>query len=124
MARSDGSSFFRRSNSFWIVTISLSLAFYTCSVFWPELIPFSSLGPFGALVKHLVDNHYPVLYYGWYLTWIIHLLEALFAMKLCSDKGIHSSSTRLLWFVQTFLFGFASLGLLVKYSPDGRSKRH
>ncbi|KAG1963068.1 transmembrane protein 254 [Pimephales promelas] len=123
MAKSDSSSYFRRSSVFWIVIVAGALGFYTWTVFWPQGVPYSSLGPLGALAKHLVDSHYPVLYYGWYLTWIIHTFEALFALKVCSDKGINSSSARLLWFVQTFFFGFASLGILLKYKPDGRSKR-
>lgn len=123
MAKSDGCSYFRRSSLLWVGIVAFSLGFFTWTVFWPQDVPYGSLGPLGALAKHLVDHHYPVLYYGWYLTWVVHVLEALYALKLCSDKGIDSTSTRLLWFAQTFLFGFASLGLLLKYKPDGRSKR-
>uniref|UniRef100_A0A9J8AN21 Transmembrane protein 254 n=1 Tax=Cyprinus carpio carpio TaxID=630221 RepID=A0A9J8AN21_CYPCA len=63
------------------------------------------------------------LCFRWFMTWVIHLFEALFALKLCSDKGIDSTSARLLWVAQTFLFGLGSLGLLIKYKPDGRPKR-
>uniref|UniRef100_A0A671LC10 Transmembrane protein 254 n=1 Tax=Sinocyclocheilus anshuiensis TaxID=1608454 RepID=A0A671LC10_9TELE len=69
------------------------------------------------------DVRYGCLCFRWFLTWVIHLFEALFALKVCSDKGIDSTSTRLLWFAQTFLFGLTSLGLLIKYKPDGRPKR-
>nr|AAH53219.1 Zgc:64043 [Danio rerio]AAI65899.1 Zgc:64043 protein [Danio rerio] len=124
MAKTDGSSFFRRSSVFWMLTVSLALAFFTWTVFWPRDVPYGSLGPLGALANYMVEQHYTVMYYGWFFTWLIHLCEAMFALKLCSDKGIFSSSARLLWFVQTFLFGFASLGLLLKYKPDGRHKRH
>ncbi|XP_050982195.1 transmembrane protein 254 isoform X2 [Labeo rohita] len=117
MAKSDSYSYFKRTSLFWLVVVTVYVGFYTD-------VPYGSLGPLGALAKHLVDNHYPLLYYGWFLMWVIHLFESLFAMKICSDKGIDSTSTRLLWFAQTFLFGFASLGLLLKYKPDGRSKRH
>ncbi|XP_067277574.1 transmembrane protein 254 [Pseudorasbora parva] len=123
MAKSDGCSYFRRSSLFWVAIVGLSLGFFTWTVFWPQDVPYGSLGPLGALAKYLVDNHYPVMYYGWYLTWVVHALEALYALKLCSDKGIDNTSTRLLWFAQTFLFGLASLGLLIKYKPEGRSKR-
>ncbi|XP_056617545.1 transmembrane protein 254 [Triplophysa dalaica] len=125
MAKSDVSSeYFRRSSLFWIVIVTVSLTFYTWTVFWPQDVPYGSLGPLGALAKHLVDNHYQIMYYGWFLTWVVHTFEALYALKVCSDKGIDSSSTRLLWFVQTFFFGFASLGILLKYKAGGRSKRH
>uniref|UniRef100_A0A673IFG9 Transmembrane protein 254 n=1 Tax=Sinocyclocheilus rhinocerous TaxID=307959 RepID=A0A673IFG9_9TELE len=66
---------------------------------------------------------YGCLCFRWFLTWVIHLFEALFALKVCSDKGIDSTSTRLLWIAQTFLFGLTSLCLLIKYKPDGRPKR-
>ncbi|XP_050982193.1 transmembrane protein 254 isoform X3 [Labeo rohita] len=93
MAKSDGYSYFRRSSLFWMVTVTISLSFYTWTVFWPQDVPYGSLGPLGALAKHLVDNHYPVLYYGWFLTWAIHLFEALFALKICSCLDSHSDGT-------------------------------
>uniref|UniRef100_A0A673HQ27 Transmembrane protein 254 n=1 Tax=Sinocyclocheilus rhinocerous TaxID=307959 RepID=A0A673HQ27_9TELE len=84
MARSDGSSYFRRSSLFWMVVVTLSLSFFTWTVFWPQDLPYGSLGPLGALAKHLVDYHYPV----WFLTWVIHLFEALFALKVCREREI------------------------------------
>uniref|UniRef100_A0A8C1L7U7 Transmembrane protein 254 n=1 Tax=Cyprinus carpio TaxID=7962 RepID=A0A8C1L7U7_CYPCA len=123
MARSDGGSYFRRSSLFWMVVVTGFLSFYTWTVFWPQDVPYGLLGPLGALAKYFVDYHYPVMYYGWFMTWVIHLFEALFALKLCSDKGIDSTSARLMWVAQTFLFGLGSLGLLIKYKPDGRPKR-
>uniref|UniRef100_A0A8C1YSE0 Transmembrane protein 254 n=1 Tax=Cyprinus carpio TaxID=7962 RepID=A0A8C1YSE0_CYPCA len=123
MARSDGGSYFRRSSLFWMVVVTGFLSFYTWMVFWPQDVLYGLLGPLGALAKYFVDYHYPVMYYGWFMTWVIHLFEALFALKLCSDKGIDSTSARLLWVAQTFLFGLGSLCLLIKYKPDGRPKR-
>ncbi|XP_076830368.1 transmembrane protein 254 [Brachyhypopomus gauderio] len=123
MANSNGYAYFRRSSFFWIMTVTLSMGYYTLVVFWPERIPYASLGPLGAISKHLVNEHYGVLYMGWWLSWVVHVFEALVALKVCSDKGINSPSTRLLWFIQTVLFGFASLGLLLKYKPDGLAKR-
>ncbi|XP_028845683.1 transmembrane protein 254 [Denticeps clupeoides] len=124
MAKSDGSAYFRRSSSAWIISITLAVGYYTWIVFWPDTIPYSLLGPFGSLCKHLVVNHYPLMYYGWWLALAIHVAEALFALKLCSDKGVSSVTARSLWFVQTFLFGIASLGLLIRYRPDHRRKQH
>lgn len=53
--------------------------------------------------------------------WWIYFLNTLFTFS-CSNKGIKDMSTRCLWFIQTFLFGFASLHLLIKYDPE-RSKQ-
>ncbi|KAL2083555.1 hypothetical protein ACEWY4_021328 [Coilia grayii] len=123
MASSDGRSYFKRSSWFWIITVTISMGYYTCVVFWSEAVPCDRLGPLGSLTKYLVDNHSSLLYNGWWLAWVIHLIEALVAMKICSDKGVQSSKARCLWFVQTVLFGFTSLGLLLQYKPDRISKQ-
>ncbi|KAJ8417991.1 hypothetical protein AAFF_G00137000 [Aldrovandia affinis] len=94
------------------------------AVFWPEQLPMEKLGLLGSLSKYLLEHHYPVLYNGWWLAWLVHVFEALYSMKVCSDKGVDSLTARGLWFLQTFLFGFASLNLLLKYRPDPRPKRH
>lgn len=59
-------------------------------------------------------------------TTITHMMNILPKHTLltfsCSNKGIKDKSTQVLWFIQTFLFGFASLRLLIKYDPE-RSKQ-
>ncbi|CAG6017945.1 unnamed protein product [Menidia menidia] len=74
-----------------------------CIVFSPEKIPFEFLGGFGTFCQYLVDNHAGLMHKG--------------------DKGIDNTGTRCLWFLQTFLFGITSLGLLLKYDPK-RPKQH
>ena len=123
MAKGDSCSYFRRTSSFWMLVVSIYIILHTWTAFWPQDVPYGLLGPLGALAKYFVDYHYPALYYGWFLMFVIHVCEVLFALKLCSDKGIDSTSTRLLWVAQTFLFGLTSLCLLIKYKPDGRPKR-
>lgn len=100
------------------------MGYFTWAVFWPEQLPYETLGPLGDLTKYLVKDYHGFMYKGWWLSWAVHLGEAWLALKLCSDKGISSPTTRLLWFVQTLLFGFASLGLLLKYKDGSRAKRH
>ncbi|KAJ8359871.1 hypothetical protein SKAU_G00163960 [Synaphobranchus kaupii] len=124
MARTDACAYFKNPSLFWIATIGLSMGYYTCTVFWPEQMPFEMLGPLGSLSKYLLQNHYPLLYTGWWMAWLVHMAEALYSLKVCSDKGVDSLTARGLWFLQTFLFGFASLILLLKYRPDPRPKRH
>ncbi|XP_030628482.1 transmembrane protein 254 [Chanos chanos] len=123
MAKSDGYAYFRRTSLFWIITVTLSMGYFTWTVFWPSEVPYGSLGPLGSLSKYLVDNHYHYMYYGWWMSWAVHMMEAILALKMCGDKGIESALARTLWFGQTFLFGFASLGLLLKYKPDKRAKQ-
>ncbi|KAM6956373.1 transmembrane protein 254 [Aplochiton taeniatus] len=118
MAKSDSSIYFKRTSLFWITAVTLAMGYYTCVVFLPGKIPYENLGPLGSLSKNLVNNHSGLLYKGWWAAWAVHVVEALVAMRVCSAKGIDASGTRLLWFVQTVLFGFASLGLLLKYNPN------
>ncbi|XP_051284014.1 transmembrane protein 254 [Dicentrarchus labrax] len=123
MAKSDGGDYFKRTSLFWVVSVTLAMGFFTCTVFAPEVIPFQHLGPFGTFCRYLVDNYADIMYKGWWAAWIIHAFEAFVALRMCTDKGISSASTRCMWFGQTFLFGFASLGLLLKYDPE-RPKQH
>ncbi|KAI9533812.1 hypothetical protein NQZ68_019895 [Dissostichus eleginoides] len=123
MAKSDGCDYFKRTSLFWLVAVTLGMGYFTCIVFAPEKIPFEHLGPFGSFCTHLVDNYASIMYKGWWAVWAIHLYEAYIAMRKCREKGITNLTSRCLWFIQTFLFGFASLGLLIKYDPE-RPKQH
>ncbi|KAK7901601.1 hypothetical protein WMY93_018370 [Mugilogobius chulae] len=123
MAKSDVTNYFRATSLTWIIAITLSVGYFTCIVFAPEVIPYQHMGPFGTFCRYLVDNHAGLMYKGWWAAFAIHVFEAVYSQKVCSEKGIQSSSARLLWFFQTFLFGFASLGLLLKFDPK-RPKQH
>lgn len=123
MAKSDGCDYFKRTSNFWIISVTLAVGYYTVIVFAPEKIPFQYLGLFGTFCSYLVENYSELMHKGWWAAFAIHVVESLVALKVCSNKGINSVSTRLLWFVQTFLFGFASLGHLLKYDPK-RPKQH
>uniref|UniRef100_A0A8C3WZR4 Transmembrane protein 254 n=1 Tax=Catagonus wagneri TaxID=51154 RepID=A0A8C3WZR4_9CETA len=110
-------TYFRRSSLFWVTAITVSFSYYTWMVFWPESIPYQSLGPLGPFTRYLLDNHHTLLHNGYWLAWLIHVAETLYAMVLCKSKGITNSCTQLLWFLQTFLFGMASLYYLITYRP-------
>ncbi|KAM3842813.1 transmembrane protein 254 [Diretmus argenteus] len=118
MAKSDGRDYFKRTSTFWIITVALSMGYFTCVVLAPEKVPFGSLGPLGTLSTYLVANHSGLMYNVWVGACVGHLFEATVALVLCSRKGIDDVATRCLWFVQTLLFGFASLSLLFKYNPE------
>ncbi|XP_043991798.1 transmembrane protein 254 [Gambusia affinis] len=115
--------YFKRTTRFWIVTISVSFGFFTLLVFTPDVIPLDCLGPLGSLCRHLLYYHADLLYLGWCAAVAIHALEAAYAFKLCRDKGINQQAIRWRWVGQTFLFGYASLNLLIKYNPR-RQKRY
>ncbi|XP_061600907.1 transmembrane protein 254 [Cololabis saira] len=123
MAKSDGNEYFKRTHLFWIVSVTLAFAYFTVIVFAPEKLPLESLGVFGSFCTYLVDNYAALMYKGWCASVGIHALESCVALMICSNKGINDTATRGLWFLQTFLFGYASLGLLVRYDPR-RPKQH
>ncbi|XP_003133135.1 transmembrane protein 254 [Phacochoerus africanus] len=110
-------TYFQRSSLFWVTIITVSFGYYTWMVFWPESIPYQSLGPLGPFTRYLLDHHHTLLHNGYWLAWLIHVVETLYAMVLCKSKGITNTSTQLLWFLQTFLFGMASLYYLITYRP-------
>lgn len=114
--------YFQRGNLFWFTVITLSFGYYTWVVFWPQSIPYQSLGPLGPFTQYLVDHHHTFLHNGYWIAWLIHVGESLYAMVLCKSKGITDSRAQLLWFLQTLLFGIASLSILMAYRPK-RQKR-
>ncbi|XP_047558347.1 transmembrane protein 254 isoform X4 [Lutra lutra] len=93
----DGKAYFQRGSLFWFTVITLSFGYYTWVVFWPQSIPYQSLGPVGLFTQYLVDHHQTFLRNG--------------------SKGITDGRAQLLWFLQTFLFGIASLSILIAYRP-------
>ncbi|XP_036912285.1 transmembrane protein 254 isoform X1 [Sturnira hondurensis] len=104
-----------------LVTI-LVLGYFMWVVFWPQSIPYQSLGPLGLFTQYLVDHHHTLLHNGYWLAWLIHVGESLYAMVLCKSKGITNARAQLLWFLQTFLFGIASLSILIAYKPKHPKK--
>ncbi|XP_047682215.1 transmembrane protein 254 [Prionailurus viverrinus] len=112
-----GKAYFQRGSLLWFTVIILSFGYYTWVVFWSQSIPYQSLGPLGLFTQYLVDHHHTLLRSGYWLAWLIHVGEALYAMVLCKSKGITDGRAQVLWFLQTFLFGVASLSILIAYRP-------
>ena len=108
-------TYFQRSSLFWVTVIILSFGYYTWMVFWPETIPYQSLGPLDPFTQYLLDHHHTLVHSWYWLAWLIRVGESLYAIVLFKCKGITNSWTQLLWFLQTFLFGMASY--LIAYSP-------
>ncbi|XP_054975006.1 transmembrane protein 254 isoform X1 [Sorex araneus] len=115
-------AYFRRARPLASLVTVLALGAVAWVVFWPQSIPYQSLGPLGPFTQHLVDHHPTLLRNGFWLAWLIHVGESLYALVLCKSKGITSVRAQFLWFLQTFLFGIASLSLLIAYRPK-RQKR-
>uniref|UniRef100_G3VUF3 Transmembrane protein 254 n=1 Tax=Sarcophilus harrisii TaxID=9305 RepID=G3VUF3_SARHA len=92
-------------------------------VFWPQSIPYQKLGLLGHFTQYLVDNHLALMRNGYWLAWLIHVGESIYAMILCNQKGITSGRAQFLWLLQTFFFGIASLSILLAYKPYHHKKK-
>jgi hypothetical protein len=115
-------AYFKRGSLFWFAVITVSIGYYTWVVLWPENIPFKSLGPLGSFTQYLLNHHHTLLHNGFWLAWMVHVGESLYAMVLCKYKGITDSQAQLLWFLQTFFFGIASLSILIAYRPKHQKR--
>nr|XP_033798167.1 LOW QUALITY PROTEIN: transmembrane protein 254 [Geotrypetes seraphini] len=123
MTEGAGNTYFRRVSLFWMMVVSLLLGFFTWMFFLAFKHSVHDLGPAGSFIQYLVDNHYRWLYWGFLVSWGIHIIEAFYAMKLCSVKGITNPRIQLQWVLQTLLFGITSLYLLMNYRPGQLKKR-
>ncbi|XP_016051015.1 PREDICTED: transmembrane protein 254 [Miniopterus natalensis] len=110
-------AYFRTARLLPSLVTALALGYFAWVVFWPQSIPYQSLGPLGPFTRYLVDHHHSLLHNGYWFAWLIHVGESLYAMVLCKSKGITNGRAQLLWFLQTFLFGIASLSILIAYRP-------
>ncbi|NWU51927.1 TM254 protein, partial [Dromas ardeola] len=89
---------------------------------WPSTIPYNYLGIFGTFLNYLVKNYHKWVCYGFWVSWLIHVVEAFYSVKLCQSKGITDPAVQFHWFIQTLLFGYASFGLLVSYKPSAKKQ--
>ncbi|KAF7247540.1 hypothetical protein EYD10_06545, partial [Varanus komodoensis] len=69
-------------------------------VFAPSTVPYGLLGPFGSATKYLLKHHKIWLQVGYVVTWLIHIGEALYSLKLCknAEHQTHFSPSRF-WFM-------------------------
>uniref|UniRef100_A0A2K6QMQ1 Transmembrane protein 254 n=1 Tax=Rhinopithecus roxellana TaxID=61622 RepID=A0A2K6QMQ1_RHIRO len=81
-------AYFQRGSPFWFTVITLSFGYYTWVVFWPQSIPYQSLGPLGPFTQYLVDHHHTLLRNGYWLAWLIHVGESLYAIVLCKQNEL------------------------------------
>ncbi|XP_066100197.1 transmembrane protein 254-like [Saccopteryx bilineata] len=115
-------AYFRTARPLPSLVTLLGLVYFAWVVFWPQSVPYENLGPLGSFSQYLVDHHHTLLHNGYWLAWLIHVGESLYAMALCKSKGITSGRAQLLWFLQTFLFGIASLSILIAFRPKHRKQ--
>lgn len=77
----------------------------------------SEPGTPGPFTQYSLKHHH-TLVHGWcWLAWMILVGVSLYAIVSRKSKGITNTWTQLLWFLQTFLFGMASLYYLIAFRP-------
>ncbi|XP_030103780.1 transmembrane protein 254 isoform X1 [Mus musculus] len=82
-ARRDPTAYFRVARLWPSLITALGLGYFAWAVFWPQSIPYQSLGPLGPFTKYLVDHYHTFLRNGYWLAWLIHVGESLYALVLC-----------------------------------------
>ncbi|XP_054428452.1 transmembrane protein 254 isoform X1 [Pteronotus mesoamericanus] len=115
-------NYFRTARPLPSLVTVLGLGYFAWVIFGPQSIPYQSLGPLGLFTQYLVDHHHTLLHNCYWLAWLIHVGESLYAIVLCKSKGITNARAQLLWFLQTLLFGIASLSILIAYKPKRPKK--
>nr|XP_056706321.1 transmembrane protein 254-like [Euleptes europaea] len=100
-----------------MAAVVFGLVYHGWLVFSPATFPYYYLGPVGTFTNSMVQKHKLYIDIGYGIVWLIHIVEALYCIKLCRDKGITDPLTQFWWFLQTFCFGLTSFYLLLHYKP-------
>ncbi|XP_055473861.1 transmembrane protein 254-like [Psammomys obesus] len=96
MGTEAGAGYFQRCNLLWLTVITVSVSYYTWVIFWPQSVPYQSFGPLGLFTKYLVDHYHGLPRHGYWLSWLIHVGESVYALVLCKHKGITDSQAQFL----------------------------
>lgn len=94
---------------------------FTVETWFPSLIPFQYLGPFGIFLRYLTSEHALLLKIGYAAAILAHAGEAVYVWTLCRAMKLGGSLT-LKWTVQTLLLGFPST-ILIKAQYDAHKKK-
>ncbi|XP_026985541.1 transmembrane protein 254 isoform X2 [Sagmatias obliquidens] len=76
-------SYFRTAKPLPSLVTALGLGYFGWVIFWPEAIPYQSLGPLGPFTQYLLEHHHTLLHSWYWLAWLIHVGESLYAIVLC-----------------------------------------
>merc|ERR1711937_28392 len=113
--------FFKKAHFFWIAAITGGMTLLGLCHYSPESVPHKNLRPIGILTEYLCNEQPVLLAVTWYSAILAHVGEAIYAYKLSSELNIEFPY-RIAWFVQTLLFGYASLHHLIAFRKIAREK--
>lgn len=75
------------------------------------------LGIPGEALLILHENYYKMIYNGLLVTFVIHVLETLYCIKVCVGLNMTSLTTAK-WAIQTFVMGVLSLFKIIRIKKD------
>ncbi|CAF0842358.1 unnamed protein product [Brachionus calyciflorus] len=106
--------YFERPHPFWFAIIIPSLVYLAVLAYMPDLIPFDSLGPLGALSRYLHENHKIIPIVILWMALATHLFEAIYVVKTAHSLQINAKC-KSRWFFQTLMLGYPSTRLMNKF---------
>lgn len=68
------------------------LSLFQWIVFWPDQVPYASMGPIGSFVQYLVKQHFTAMYYGCVSTTSLQLLFILHPENLTNGYMLYFNS--------------------------------
>jgi len=111
------SSYFKSPHPLWVVIIPPALLLTFLSWYSPTSVRVWWLGWLGQLAHYLGQNYNYGMGVVNLFGWAAHATEAIYSLHLCDDlKLAHSCALK--WFLQTFVYGFFSLRLLLAYRAN------
>lgn len=81
-----------------------------------------TLGIPGEALLILHKNYYKTIYNGLLVTFVIHVLETLYCIKVCFGLNM-TTSTIAKWAIQTFIMGVLSLFKITRIQKDAYKKK-
>lgn len=64
----------------------------------------------------------PTIQWVWRISVGLHVGESIIACVICLNRGWYSATNTAKWTLSTFLFGYASLGKLLRHGKQGQEK--
>ncbi|KAL5476187.1 hypothetical protein EMCRGX_G026102 [Ephydatia muelleri] len=80
------------SFSYWLA-IGFGMGLFTVEAWFPSLIPFEYLGPFGTFLSYLTREHALLLKIGYAAAILAHAGEAAYVWTLCRAMKLGGSDT-------------------------------
>lgn len=110
--------YFVRVSFYRFLAVFLGLSLYAFLCFHPSPESYlSRMGGAGQRLQYLRENYMMHMRIGMFLAILLHIGEALYAVKLGTQLGL-TQETIQRWVIQTGFMGYAGLQDLIKYHGE------